>query len=742
MGFREIEIKEEYRSLQDDIVKEFYCPLLKAAQKYQRAVGFFSSSALIEISKGITGLIQNGGTIELIASPKLSQEDVDAIEKGMALREEVIEARLNDCIEEPQNEQEEKRLNLLINLIAQDKLTIKIAVLEKNNKFGIYHEKMGLLTDMEGNVVAFSGSMNESNTAFEHNYESIDVYRSWSGGSDAKRVLNKQLAFQNMWNNQQPYMEVLEFPEASKRKLFRYRKNEEIDYDLDKELEKSDQMISQEGGKFKLLEPQIPEWVEIREYQREAINNWKEQRYKGIFDMATGTGKTYTGLAAICQLYDDLKGNMAVVIVCPFQHLVEQWLEDLEVFGIRPIVAYSAPKYKDYPQKLRKAVFEYNLQSRKFISLITTLDTFSTDKIQQQLKKIKRNLLLVVDEAHNIGAGSYRTLLDEKYKYRLALSATFERHNDIEGTEELYRFFGKKCIEYSLEQAIKEGMLTKYNYYPLLVYLSEDELEAYNRISKEIAKNVTLDKRGKTKLNEAGKRLAIKRAGIAAAAVNKIPLLIEAIQDYKKDNHILIYCGAAKIHGNESDEDTENDIRQIDMITRKLGLEVGMKVAQFTSRENAAQRNLLKKEFATGDELQALVAIKCLDEGVNIPAIKTAFILASTTNPKEYIQRRGRVLRLSSGKEIANIYDFVTLPRDLSLVPYLSQEEIKYDKSLVKNELNRVLEFQRLAENSYDSTEMIFKIKDAYNLYETEDEDNEGGTADGDKQENTGNDRI
>lgn len=729
----EIEIKEEYRSLQDDIVKEFYYPLLRAAQKYQRAVGFFSSSALIEISQGITGLIQNGGTIELIASPKLSQEDVEAIEKGMALREEIIAARLNDSIQVPKNEQEEKRLNLLINLIAQGKLTIKIAVLEKNKRLGIYHEKMGLLTDCEGNVVAFSGSMNESNTAFEHNYESIDVYKSWNGGSDAKRVLNKQLAFQSMWNNRQPWMEVLEFPEASRRKLFQYRKNEEIDYSLDKELEQSENSSVERKKQFHLPEPKIPKCLEIREYQREAIDQWKEQKYRGIFDMATGTGKTYTGLAAICRLYDDLQGNLAVVIICPFQHLVEQWLEDLEVFGFRPIVAYSAPKYKDYLQKLRKEVFEYNLQSRKFISLITTLDTFSSDKVQEQLRKIRKNLLLVVDEAHNIGAGSYRQLLDEKYTYRLALSATFDRHNDVEGTEELYDFFGKKCIEYSLEQAIKEGMLTKYNYYPIPVYLSEDELEEYNRISAEIAKNVMLDKKGKAKLNEKGKKLAIKRAGIGAGAINKIQLLVDTIQDYKKENHILIYCGAAKIHESGFDEGIENDIRQIDKITQKLGLEVGMKVAQFTSRENAAQRNILKKEFAAGDELQALVAIKCLDEGVNIPAIKTAFILASTTNPKEYIQRRGRVLRLSPGKEIADIYDFVTLPRNLSLVPYLSKEEIKYDKALVKNELSRVLEFQRLAENSYDSTELIFKIKDAYDLYETEDKEAEGGIADGNK---------
>ena len=414
MNFREMEIKEEYRSFQDDMVKEFYCPLLKAAQKYQRAVGFFSSSSLIEISKGITGLVQNGGTIELIASPKLSPEDVEAIEKGMALREEIITARLNEAIEEPKNEREEKRLNLLINLIAKEKLTIKIAVLEKNKRLGIYHEKMGLLTDCEGNVVAFTGSMNESSTAFEHNYESIDVYQSWKSGADAKRVLNKQMAFESMWNNKQPWMEVLEFPEAARRKLFQYRKSEEIDYSLDSEPGESKDFSFQKEEEFQLPEPKIPESVEIREYQRKAIDQWRRQKYRGIFDMATGTGKTYTGLAAICQLYEDLQGNLAVVIICPFQHLVEQWLEDLAVFGIYPIVAYSAPKYKDYLQKLHKEVFEYNLHSRKFISIITTLDTFSSDKMQEQLKKIKRNLLLVADDERVI----IRTKLEKPSKIK------------------------------------------------------------------------------------------------------------------------------------------------------------------------------------------------------------------------------------------------------------------------------------------------------------------------------------
>lgn len=715
MNFRDICIKEEYRSLQDNMIQEFYCPLLKLSRKYQRAVGFFSSSALIEISKGISGLIENGGVMEIIASPRLSPEDVEAIEKGLVLRDEIIEKRLNESIEEPKNEQEEKRLNLLTNLIAEDKLEIKIAILNKDNHVGIYHEKMGLLTDQDDNVIAFSGSMNESNTAFMHNYESIDVFCSWKGNSETNRVFRKQMTFQAMWKNQEEGVCVLDFPEASKHKLFQYRKDETLDFTIDHGLvtEKKKQKTAESKKELG-----IPNQIDMRDYQKNAIRKWKEQGYIGIFDMATGTGKTYTGIGAICSLYEELQGKLAVIIVCPFQHLVEQWLEDLAAFGIQPIVAYSAPKYKDYPTKLRKAVFEYNLGTREFFSLITTMDTFSSEKVQSQLCKITKNLLLVVDEAHNIGAKSYRELLSGKYSYRLALSATFERHNDQEGTESLYRFFGEKCIEYTLQQAIEEGMLTKYHYYPIPVYFTEAELEKFKRISEEIYKNVLFDSKGRGKLTKQGERLAIERSRIVAGAFHKVQALVDAIQPYQKDNHILIYCGATKVHDKGFEYDVVSETRQIDKITQRLGLELNMKVAQFTSRENAAQRTLLKEEFAAGDELQALVAIKCLDEGVNIPAIKTAFILASTTNPKEYIQRRGRVLRLSPGKEYAVIYDFITLPRELEKVPFLSEEEIKYDRSLIKNELNRMEEFQRLAENSYDSLQLNLKIRDVYNLYE------------------------
>lgn len=232
---------------------------------------------------------------------------------------------------------------------------------------------------------------------------------------------------------------------------------------------------------------------------------------------------------------------------------------------------------------------------------------------------------------------------------------------------------------------------------------------------------MSFDKNGKPKLTEYVKSLMISRARVIAGAQNKVPLLLRYMEKYKKENHILVYCGATKTE----DERKQREYRQIDQITKQLSEELHMKVSRFTSAENRKDRQILIEKFTEGEEIQALVAIKCLDEGVNIPAIKTAFILASTTNPKEYIQRRGRVLRKSPGKEYAEIYDFITLPRELDTVSFLSEKELKYDRSLVQRELQRIEDFRNLAENSYESMEEILNIREAYQIYEEGEEDDE-----------------
>lgn len=711
MSLLDVSLKKEYRSPRDNIVDDFYIPLLKESILYKRSVGFFSSSALLELSYGIAKLINNNGKIKLIASPNLSEEDVEAINKGYELRENVIERALLKYITEPQNYFEEERLNLLATLIAEEKLDIKIAFSMHKEQLGLYHEKLGLMYDSENNVIAFSGSMNETQSAFNNNYEIVDVFTSWD---DIDRVKTKEFAFDNLWENIDPNAQVYDFPEIVKEKILSYKKDT-VDWDIDKKQFKVPNVVSQiEKLKATTNSPQIPAGLSLHSYQKEAIENWKKEKYRGIFDMATGTGKTFTGLGAITQLYSDLKGRLAVIIVCPYQHLVNQWVEDIIDFNINPIIGHSASEQKDFKQKFRMAIMDYNLGVRDFFCFVCTNATFSTEYIQKQINDLRGNTLLVVDEAHNFGAENLKKTLTEKFKYRLALSATLERHGDETGTNALLDYFGKKCIEFSLEEAIEGHFLTPYEYYPVIVYLTEDELDKYHILSKELARCI-IKKNGKTKLSERGKIIAQQRSRLVAGAYNKKSTLAREIKPYVHDSHILVYCGATTI---DEQDDNGDDIRQIDGITELLGKELKMNVSQFTSKEDNEKREILRKKFGEGEYLQVLVAIKCLDEGVNIPSIKTAFILASTTNPKEYIQRRGRVLRKFKGKEFARIYDFVTLPRPLDETKNLVEEQIQCEKSMVKNELNRIIEFKRLALNSMEADKLIEEIKDTYKLWQ------------------------
>ena len=720
MSLKDHLIKSEYRSLIDDMVRDFYIPCLENAVSYRRAVGFFSSSSLVEVSQGIAKMAQNGGKIRIVASPYLSDEDIEAIKTGYENRKEVIEQALLRQLHEPVNYYASERMNMLANLVADGILDIRIAYTIDRSGMGMYHEKMGIIEDDEGNVIAFSGSNNESATAMSINYETMDVFRNWGDSSEKERVQLKCNAFHSIWNNNEPNIEVMEFENITKALIEKYRRKS-TNFNIDKE--EYPDGVSAEGERSidkTTIAPRIPEGFELRDYQVEAIDKWEEQDFRGIFDMATGTGKTYTGLGAAARLSKRLEDRLALIIVCPYQHLVEQWVEDIVLFGMKPIIGYSSSIQRSWKKNLESAIRDQKLKVRKreFFCFVTTNATFSSEFVQNQLSKIRSDILLMVDEAHNFGADNLRRLLLPNYKYRLALSATLDRHGDPEGTEALYRYFGGKCIEYSLEKAIGEGKLTPYKYYPVIVSLSDIELQEYDNLTTQIAKCLTKDKRGKTVLSEKGKRLALQRSRLVAGASGKIQALEKYIMPYIEDKHILVYCGATTVFdGNQENMQIDNDeIRQIDLVTDLLGNKLHMKVSQFTSKENVEERNILKREFADGSNLQALIAIKCLDEGVNIPKIKTAFILASTNNPKEYIQRRGRVLRLAEGKDYAEIYDFITLPRKLDEVTGITEEQMKRELTLVKNELCRAEEFARIALNSVTASAIIDDIRTAYDL--------------------------
>ena len=739
MSFSDLDIQCEYRSLVSDVAKNFYIPVLKESILYQRAVGFFSSSILSEIAEGIEYLAKNGGKIQLIASPRLQAQDVKAIEKGYELRDadavhEIVKRALLRELLDPETSEEKKRLGLLVNLIASRTLDIKIALMKSKNTMAMYHEKMGIMEDQEGNRIAFSGSMNESGNSLTSNYETIDVFRSWISSFEAERAEMKAKAFTSIWRNEERQMEVLEFPEVKKAMIQKYKQPIEKPKDkgfqdekvtVDEELVKDDEEQSTvEKG------PKIPDSVNMRDYQLQAYQNWEKQNYCGIFDMATGTGKTYTALAAICKLYEKLNKNLAVIIVCPYQHLVEQWKSDIEFFGMDPIVCYSASAQKDWRERLKRNVRGFKFRAINHFCMVTTNATFSTEYVQRQLKELRGNVLLVVDEVHNLGSQNLQQALLSNAKYRLALSATIERHGDEEGTQVLYDYFGSKCIEYTLKDAIQNGMLTPYYYYPIVVSLSEDEREAYLELTRKIGRMVMVSSSGgkkKVRLSEQAKALLIKRARLVAAASEKIAALQKAITPYKEKNHMLVYCGATTMKDVDYIEGKpgSDDMRQIEVVTQLLGNQMGMRVARFTSEEDSQKRKQLIESFDQGTAIQALIAIRCLDEGVNIPSVDKAFILASSTNPKEYVQRRGRVLRLYPGKESAMIYDFVTLPISLEEVDQWSTEDLSAMKSLAQREVVRMIDFAQIAKNPFEIDSLIYQIKEAYGLKDEEIEEAE-----------------
>ena len=719
MSLQDINFEREYRSLSTDICRQFYIPALKEAVVYKRSVGFFSSSSLVEISIGLEQLVKNEGHIQLIASPRLSEEDLEAIDKGYEKREQIIEMCLLRELDKAKilKPYEEKSMAYLAALIALNVLEIKIVVLSDSTGIGMYHEKLGIISDKDGNTVAFSGSMNETATGMKTNYETIDVYTSWSESKE--RAEDKVKAFDKLWNNSEEHVSVYEFPKLKEAIIKKYKKEdvELVSYDLATELEAylAEQEVGYQVGRIRL-----PDSIELREYQIEAIDNWEEAGYRGIFDMATGTGKTITGLAAIVRLAEHLQDKLAIIIVVPYQHLVEQWVEDIEAFGLDPIIAYSTSRDKNWSRRFKNKINAYNVGAINNFCIITTCGTFKTERFQSILKNIRRNYCFVADEAHNLGAEKIRKLLPQNCNYRLALSATLDRHFDGEGTTILKKYFGNPCISLSLKEAIQKGYLTKYYYYPQLVYLTDDELEKYQELTDKISKNAPAAK-DNSEVSDYVELLLIQRACIVAGAKNKVEKLLEIIEPYKKDKHMLVYCGATIYH-TEDDEKDDMDldgVKQIEVVTKQLYEKYQMQVRMFTAQENREEREEIKKAFAEGEDLQVITAIKCLDEGVNIPAIKRAFILASSTNPKEYILRRGRVLRKAPGKKYAEIYDFITLPRRLEETITVNPFVLQSDLSLVERELQRMMEFADAAENPLEIDVLKSEILDAYGAYRT-----------------------
>lgn len=704
MSFQDLDIQIRYRSEIHNFPRDFLIPVLSQTEIYKRGTGYFSTSSLIQLSVGLFEMAKNDGKIQLVCSPNLDKKDIEAIDYGYRNRDEVITEALLNGFQDPVTHFEEERLNLVATLISSGNLDLKIAFLEDDDGFRLYHEKIAVFIDSDGNHISYTGSANESENGLDGNFESLYTFCSWKDRSQIEAVRVAEDDFDQMWNNETVKLHVIDFPDIVVQKLMKYKKPSGVSWNTDEE-EYGYRAYLKSQQKFK-----VPEGVVMHDYQEDAVQEWQVQKYRGIFDMCTGAGKTYTALYGMVQLAKALDEKLAVFIVCPYIHLVSQWEEDVVKWCSVPIlIAHSKSPNTSWKQDLLKAYKRFRKDENPFVC-ITTNDSFAGEEIQQYVVRFNesQNVLLIVDEAHNFGSGQMIKVMPWNMNYRIALSATIKRHMDKTGTNKINEFFGSKCIEYTLDRAIEERNLVHYDYIPIPIALSDYELTKYRQLSKRL-KQYIIVKNGKMKISEAGKSIIYQRTRLLAGAENKIDLLMNLFSDYKNENNILVYCGATSVE----DDDTGEIVRQIDLVTKKLQTDYQMSVKRFTAEENLKERQNIKTYFAQG-MYQVITAIKCLDEGVNIPGIKTAFIMSSSRNPKEFVQRRGRLLRKSDNKKKAVIYDFITLPRELdNALP----EDIEEDKTIIVGEIARMIEFGRLSDNPEVTDDLVNQIMTAYDYF-------------------------
>ncbi|MBL1209266.1 DNA phosphorothioation system restriction enzyme [Geminocystis sp. GBBB08] len=442
--------------------------------------------------------------------------------------------------------------------------------------------------------------------------------------------------------------------------------------------------------------PILPKNLIIRDYQKEAVINWFKNRGRGTLKMATGSGKTITALAITTELYEQINLQVLLVI-CPFRHLVLQWAEETTKFNLQPILAFE--NINNWQSELSRQLYNIHHNKQKFLTIITTNSTFISDGFQSQIPFLPEKTLIIGDEAHNLGTPRLLSSLPATIGLRLALSATPERYFDDDGTDFLINYFGKVLPpEFTLANAIEKQALVKYNYHPILVQLTNIEALYYAKLTKKIG--WALSENNNLKDNHNLKTLLIRRSRLIATASNKLIALKKLMSERLDMKATLFYCGDGHINQNE---------RQLEAVTRILGKELNYRVNTYTAETPLEDREKIKKQLISG-ELQGLVAIRCLDEGIDIPMIENAVILASSSNPRQFIQRRGRILRPYDGKKEATLFDMIVIP------PILEREIWEIERNLLKKELRRFIEFASLANNAEEATKILTILQQEFNV--------------------------
>lgn len=698
----ELNLRLSYRTGRDDLVRDFFNPCLESSVLYRRAAGYFTSSGLALAARGVASLAARQGKMKLVVSPHLEPADVEALSAASENPLSALRAITARNLADIEDALIKDRLNALAWLAASGLLEIKLALrIDAKGSItrGIFHEKAGIFSDDKGNHVTFSGSSNETAGGLLENFESVKVFCSWKDSEG--RVQEEIDNFEALWKDSTPGLKILDFSNVGKELLERYR-------DESKPPPGLSSSVAQPPSTYIDFRP--PPGLELRPYQKDAIRAWSKNGGRGILAMATGSGKTLTALTLASKVAEKNQ-SLVLIVVCPFINLCRQWIREMAAFGLNPVAAFEG---RDRWQTLLEEGYQrVSVGLAPIHAIVTTNATFMSESFQARLQpRVASGAfhhLLIADEVHNLGAPGIKAKLPEGIAMRLGLSATPERHHDPVGTQTVLDYFGGQVFTYTLDQAIADGRLCPYRYYPVVVELNDEEAEEYAELSSRLAK-IMPGADSNSEIEQAAMRLLIKRARLLGSAANKIPALDQLIATLpERPSKAIFYCG----DGRTTDSITDDEVRQIQAVARVLGEKHGLRVRNFTYRESTQEREEILRDLASGF-LDGVVAIRCLDEGIDLPDLRMGFLMASSTNPRQFIQRRGRLLRNSPGKSRALIYDFIISPPDFGG----DNDGISFnmERNFFRKELTRITEFCQMAENGMEALNSLSDIRIKYNL--------------------------
>ena len=720
-----------YRSGSDNEPMQFYIETLAASNRFDILLGYFSSSAISVLSVGFAKFLANGGEMRMIINHILSEQDKAAILKGSTNEASLFDFDINNIthIKSSLDAYGQHFFECLSWMIAAKKIQIK--VVKPSNSGGISHYKSGIFSDGT-NRVSFNGSCNFTASGLLGNLEELHTKQSWENKKELAQIENQEEYFEHIFSGKADFVENIPFLDieiairdqfgnkdinellVQEQELISKKKAQNTKQNTRKALEKIEADIVK-----KMTEPHFPNNGTPREYQKQAYQNWLENDKKGIFAMATGTGKTITALNCVLEEYRKKEtASYRILILVPTISLLEQWEKEAKKFNFKEIIKVSSKS--EWENDLAdKIAYAKRLKTENFVVLVT-YTSFAREKFQSYFNRFPLDTILVADEAHNIASPKVLSVLEKvKLEDRIGLSATPKRIYDPEGSIAMQDFFQDKepyTYSFSMDKAIEEGVLCKYYYYPHIITLTSVEFSKYQVLTKKLMQFFD-PVRFEFKDGDAAKKLLLERKRIIHKAENKLGIVQNILkkQYQTKGNlkYTLIYVPEGYEDNNsETYSENEEELHIINQYCETIHrINSNINVSKFIS--DISNREEVLKQFQKGD-IHVLASMKCLDEGVDVPRAEFAIFCSSTGNPRQFIQRRGRILRQHQDKHLATIHDLVVVPEYKAISK--DKDSYNIERNLTKKELERVMYFASLAINPVNTEQVFQEVCEHYEL--------------------------